>query len=232
MIKNMPGSIPSATLGLLIDVMQKIASGGITHSQLGKFAKKQNPFAVDMTPAGQLASWGELLKTLFGLEIDTTTVPIPEPVAGLDRLIVVPKGLTLNQIIEVCCARFENIYLAYNDLDKSVAKNDRINNETYAIWVRDRVEADEELNNLSAEDLAKQKIPSLTLMERLLYGLKYHEEMGNHLDVEGVTLCQGSRYLDGNTPCVYSRHKSHKLCVGSYHPGRQDAGVRGRQVIC
>ena len=63
-------------------------------------------------------------------------------------------------------------------------------------------EADEELKNKSAEQLEKEGIKGITLRERLIMELEYYRETGNHLDIENVTLCSGSRYQDGYVPYV------------------------------
>ena len=231
MAKNLPGSIPSNTLGVLGDIFQKVAAGVFSHLELERFVQKLNPFEIKMDKDSQLASWCALLKDLCGIEIDSGQVPIPKPTDGFNRLIVVPQGLTFNQIIEVCRTRFGNVYSDYRNLDEQVTVNDRTNQKTYAIWVRNRVEADEEFKNLSADDLATKQIHGTTLLERLLYEFKYHSETGDHLDIENVTSCTGSRGSGGFVPCVFWNRDLRGLFVFSYHPGCRRAGLRVRQVV-
>lgn len=231
MTKNMPGSIRPETVRLLADITTKIANGAISHQELEYFAKRQNPFEVKMDTDGQLASWKVLLKELFDIEIDMASIKIPEQQVGFDRLIVVPKGLTLNQIIAVCRLQFDKVYCYSNDLNNSVAKNDRTNTETYAVWVCDRVEADEELKNLSANQIEEQGVTGITLMERLLQELKYFSETKKHLDVQNVTLCTGSRYSDGSVPYVHWITDYRRLSVGwCYADGSADS-LRSRAVV-
>ena len=61
-------------------------------------------------------------------------------------------------------------------------------NGPYAIRVRDRVEADEELKNRSARDLQQQGILGITIEEREIFELKYFTETGQHLDIVNWTL--------------------------------------------
>lgn len=231
MAKNMPGSIPSATLGLLGDIFNKVAAGSFTHRELECFAKRQNPFEIKMDQANQLEGWCGLIKELFGIEIDPSSVTVPEQQPGFDRLIVVPKGLTLNRIIEVCREKFENVWTYSDNLNESVTENDRTNTETYAIWVRERVEADEELKNLSANQLKEQEVPGVTLMERLLHELKYFSETRQHLDVANVTLCSGSRYSDGDVPHVGWDADDRELCVNACNPAYRLDDLRTRAVV-
>lgn len=178
----------------------------------------------------QLQSWRDFYQKFFGIEIDTVSIKVPERKSGFDRLIVVSKGITLSQIIEVCRKQFQ-VWLYAEDLDKEITVNDRTNTETHALWVRDRVEADEENKNLSANDCKEKNIQGETLMERLLHGLKYFAETGKHLDVENVTLCNGSRCCDGGVPGVGWRPDSRKLRVGWYNPTNRGGNLRSREVV-
>ena len=65
------------------------------------------------------------------------------------------------------------------------------------------VEADEDMKNLSANDLKEKGIVGITLRERLIMELQYYHETGNHLDIENWTLCSDSRYADGDVPYAY-----------------------------
>ncbi|MEK7138056.1 MAG: hypothetical protein AAB787_00965 [Patescibacteria group bacterium] len=182
-------------------------------------------------PAEVIAEWTAFYKKL-NIEVDLTGLVLPDYEKGHDRLIVIPKGLTLNQVWAACQKVFGGkIWSAYgDDLDSSVPTNDRVPTTSYAIRVRERVEADEELKNLSANDLKKKKIDGVTLLERLVYGLKYFDETGNHLDRENWTLCTGSRDSDGSVPYVYLSSGG-EVRVYWCHPGGSDDGLRARSVV-
>ena len=133
----------SVTASQVSEMFRQFGTGELNGDHVQALIEHRDPFKIDMSRDGQIASWCRLFKDLFNLKIDPTTVPIPELKEGFGRLIVVPQGLTLNQVIEVCRERFDNVYSAYSNLDEQVTVNDRTNNRTYAIWVRDRIEADE-----------------------------------------------------------------------------------------
>jgi len=113
----------------------------------------------------------------------------------------IPKGLTLNQAIEDCKKLFP-VWTYYDDLDKEVAVNDRTSEKAYTVWVKANIEADEENINLSADDLKEKGHRGITLLERLVLELNYFKETGKHLDIDGWTLCSGSRYRFGYVPCA------------------------------
>jgi len=149
-----------------------------------------------------IGEWQRFYKKYFGMKLDFSNIQIPEHQSGFDRLIIVAKGITLNQTYKACAKHFPcRRYV--DDLDKAVTHNDRTAEKgSYAVWFRDRKEADEELKNLSANKLTEKEIPGITLLERLLYELKYWEETDEHLDVSNWTLCSGSRDSDGSVPKV------------------------------
>lgn len=131
---------------------------------------------------------------------------IPERRKSFDRLIVAADtALTNNRAYNACGASFRSWRYA-NDLDVAVPSNKderHPKNGVYAVWFRDRVEADEELKNTSADMIVEMKIKTITLLERELYELVYFMETGNHLDIQNWTLCSGSRRSDGDVPHAY-----------------------------
>lgn len=147
-------------------------------------------------------AWLSFYKKTFGWDVDFSDIKIPNYQEGFGRVIVVAKGLTLNQVYQACKEKFP-CWTYSEDLDKQVTKNDRTpDKQSYAIRIRDRIEADEELKNLSFNNLAKKNILGITLLERILLELKYFDETGNHLDNNSITRCDGSRHSGGHVPCV------------------------------
>ncbi len=138
----------------------------------------------------QVKQWENFYREVLGITADFSQVKLPERKEGFNRLIIVVNGLTHDQVYDACAKCFK-CWRYSDDLDVSVTENDRDPNRdgTYAIWVRDVVEADEGLKNLSANNLKKQKTKGVTLTERMLHELKYFLETGKHLDIENVTLC-------------------------------------------
>lgn len=145
----------------------------------------------------QFFGWQTFYREVFGVRVPPT-VAIPPRRRGFERLIVVARGLTLNRVYEACAKRFACSRFC-EDLDRNV-RSERTARANYAKWVRGGTESDKELSGLSADDLAKKKFPTVTLLEHLLHELKHFHETESHLDVADITMCAGSRYADGKVP--------------------------------
>ena len=90
-------------------------------------------------------------------------------------------------------------------------------------------EADEDLKNKSANDLKREGIAGITLRERLLYELEYFKKTGQHLDIDNITLCAGSRCSAGGVPRV--GWHSGEVRVDWYDPEDSDAVLRSRRAV-
>jgi len=148
-----------------------------------------------------VTDWQNFYEDVFDIQVDFSDLQIPEEQKGFDRLIIVANGMTPQRLYDRCKASFACWKWTDKSLD-GVAESERTAEENYAIWIRNRVEADEELKSKSADMLKSEGVPGITLEERLVYELKYFRETGKHLDVRNVTLCAGSRYSDGGVPRV------------------------------
>lgn len=147
-------------------------------------------------------------------------------------VIRVIKGATLNKVVAALRKLGVDVYTYVDDLDKGVPTNDRDpNNGSYAISFKRTIEADEENKNLSANQLEKQGHKGITLLERLLLELGYFLATNQHLDVENITLCSGSRHSDGSVPCVYWYSDYRRVHVYWYNPGNADRYLRSRSVV-
>ena len=199
---EMIGEVPGNILGMMADCCHKIQHGKITPAEFGLFLKRKNPFGKNDVE-NNISSWQIFYQKFFGIVPDFSKIRIPEKQPGFDRLIIVVQGLTLNQVYSKCAENFPcRCYV--DDLDKAITQNDRDPGKgSYAIWVRDRIEADEKLKSLSVDQLKEQGIIGITLLERLLYELKYWVETDKHLDIKNWTLCSGSRDSGGDVPRVY-----------------------------
>ena len=177
----------------------------------------------------EITDWQQFYHDLFGLEIDLLGLSVPAKKKGFDRLVIVAQGMTLQRLYDNCVKLCPCWKWTDDDLDKIVQSERTAKDGTYAVWFRDVVEADEELKNLSANDLKEKGIPGITLEERLLMELKYFKETGNHLDIKSWTLCSGSRGSGGGVPRVgwiWGR-----LGVGWYHPDGAGDGLRSRRAV-
>jgi hypothetical protein len=175
--------------------------------------------------------WENFYEKVFGLSCDFSGVKIPERTdeqkKEFTRLLIVVGTLSNNQVYDACAKHFKCWRYADN-LDSAVPKNDR-GNDTYAVWVRDVIEADEILKNKSAKDIKREGLKTETLKERMIHELKYFLETGKHLDIQNVTLCSGSRYSDGGVPGAL--WYDDKFRVHWYSAGYQDENLRAREVI-
>lgn len=181
--------------------------------------------------ANLLALWQRLYLGEFGIEVDTANVRIPERPSYPAWLILIAQGITPNRVIAACRKHF-TCSLHVEDFDAEIkGRNDREPTETYAIWVRATVAADEELKGLSADVLKGQKIAGITLLERLLLEIKYFLETGEHLDPKTVTLCSGSRFSDGRVPDVRWSSSYRLLRVYRSDPRDASSNRRARAAV-
>jgi hypothetical protein len=163
-------------------------------------------FSIEVVKA--LEGWKAFYRKFFDVEVDLSSIRIPEKAEGIDRLIVIAKGIRLNQVWNIHEEREIPRWQWWNGaLEKNMQESERGTvKQTYAIWVHDAqeaIDADEALlKELSAVVIAERKIDTENLLERLVHGLKFFDETSKHLDVKGVTLCASSRFADGDVPGV------------------------------
>lgn len=157
---------------------------------------------VEVKPTLQemLADWANFYKEVFGLDLDFSGIPIPEHKPGFDRLLVIAQGMTPQRLYDKCAELFPSWKYTEDNLDEVITSDRTAKDGHYAIWVRDRQEADEENRNLSADQLKERGTSEITLEEREVYELKFFKETGDHLDKSNWTLCAGSRDSVGSAP--------------------------------
>lgn len=153
-----------------------------------------------MSTEAQGARWVALYRELFGIELDYTSIKIPDRRPGFDRLIIVAKGMT-PMVIFAAMKRLFPSWKWCDDRDGEVTSIRSSKNGAYAVWCRARQEADEENRNRSASEFTQEEC--LTLEERELFGIAYKCETGKHLDIERYTICAGSRRRRAGVPCVW-----------------------------
>ena len=210
--------------GSLLDPERVI--GGLQH-----IMKERSPdegVAISTTLA---TDWERFYHDLFGLEIDLSTLMVPMKREGFELLIVMAEGITLQGLYDKCSELFPCLSYPHHDDLKGVLSNRSGYNGTYAVWVRDAVEADEKLEYLPTNQLERRRVHGITLEERLLMELKFFKETGCHLDVMGTTFCVGSRYFDNTIPVVKWSLRDRKLYI-DWHPTDESLfGPRFRRVV-
>jgi hypothetical protein len=198
---------------------------------------KENPdfakrFGIRPIPI-TLEDWEQFDREIFGKKADYAGLAVPER-TDLGRLwpIVIPEWASMNQIISVQRGHGVNTSTYIADLDGDISVHDRDSkNGTYVIACRARVEADEELKTLSANDLADQETLALTLLERLRLGFLYWWKTKKHLDQKSQSLCAGSRSCGDSVPCVDWYPGSQTVYVGRYDPSGRNDYVRARLAV-
>ena len=137
-----------------------------------------------------------------------------------------PK-LKTSQLMQQMRDRFKVwSYYSNEELDKQFPPPKKATTRYFA----DTVEADEDLKNKSAKDLEKEKIPCITLRERLQMEIEHWDKTKTNLDIDNITLCAGSRFVDGFVPFV-CRRRDGVVCV--FGPGSRGASpfLRARRAV-
>ncbi len=191
---------------------------------------KEKPTRPGQIVRAMLRDWEKFYKEVFGLEKNFSGLRIPSKQPGFDRLLVVAQGMTPNRIYNRM-KELMPVWKYWGNLNSITSGPLANHNHDYAIWVRDRVEADEELKNKSADDLKAEGIPGITLEERLLFELKYFKETNKHLDIDKWTLCSGSRRPNGRVPCVRWLPYDGRVDVGWYYADGRRSDLRARAVV-
>ena len=184
-----------------------------------------DPFAV----RDWRAEMKRFYRKVFGLKVDFSSVAIADDPGGLGLELFVPKGMTENRAWAKIKERFPARSDYGDDHDSMVPTNERVATESYGKRFRPRVEADEENKNLSANALAERGGENITLLERFLLELWYHWKTGQHLDIQCITLCAGSRDHSGYVPGTY--WSDDKFQVWHYGPGYCYDCLRARSAV-
>lgn len=199
--------------------------------------------AINLIPSdGWVAEWQRFYQEVFNLEVNLDDAEIPSEQYGFWWVVIVMRGLTLKQVWTKCAERFSvktfyvfndwqgHLPVPTNDLDRSIPTHDRTSAITYAKRFRGCVQADEENRNLSADALAERNAQSITLLERLLLELWYHRKTGEHLNTgRNITLCAGSRDINGYLPIVY--WEEDKLVVNECSSSASACNLRARTAL-
>ncbi len=237
---------------LIIGVQEE--GKGLTLDQLQLVTEHRNPFEAVAPPPNSvvvvpqpsvarsvdelLAEWVSFYHEI-GVEVDLLGLKVPARREGFPRIIVVAKGMSPERAYQKCREHFrcwkyigdrslDEVLFDLGGVEKEYRRSDH---ETHAVWVRDRVEADQELKNRSARDLEAAKIPGITLEARELYELKYFKETGKHLDIRNWTLCAGSRDVNGSVPGVGWCGVDGELSVLWYDPSLASDDLRSREAV-
>lgn len=140
------------------------------------------------------------------------------------------RGQTIEGTLKECEKLFEVWRYTDADLDELLT-SDRDSTEAYEVSFRANVEADEQLKSKSADDLQKEGVKGITLLERLQLEVDHFKSTGKHLDIESWTLCSGSRRSGGDVPGVHWHSYDSAVDIRWYYPDSRDASLRSREVV-
>jgi hypothetical protein len=216
--EKMVGDVPGKVLGMIADLAHKLRHGTLTPEELGLFLKREDPFE----RSNWFLEWMRFYKEVFGLSLDFSKIPVCKKREGFNWLFFMAPGLTANKIFDKCSEYF-NVWRCRDDLDKEIGGGETW---IYSFWLRDRIMADEENKNLSAQECRQKNIYGLNLNERMLLELWYYWKTAKHLDEDASTLCIRSHYLDGMIPSVGWGFD--KMQVEGFRPDYSSIGLRAR----
>lgn len=180
---------------------------------------------------GLTKNWQDFYRDLFEINTDFSNLRIPVHQESFDRLIIVAQGMTPERLYHKCRELFLGWKTTNKSLDEVVKSERSSHKDPYAVWFRDTINADEDLKNLSYDDLKAKNIPAITLEERLLFELKYYTETSGHLDPDTFTSCAGSRYTDGFVPNVRYRVTCVGMGIHWHETQNRFTGMRARRAI-
>ena len=216
----------TASASQLKDFFRQLEDGSLNGIHLQAFLDHRNPFGLD----GVVLNWVKVYEAL-GMEPDFSHIVIPNDHPSFWDIYVL-KGVTPNKVIKAFRDLGVDVSLYTENLDKDVPTNDRDPNKNgdYTVRFKKTIEADPDLAEKSADMLKQEDIKGITLLERLLLDLGYFLATGNHLDIENVTLCSGSRRSGGDVPSVNWYTDYRGLCVSWCYPDSRYSDLRSRAV--
>jgi hypothetical protein len=199
--------------------------------QAGQFKQRHAALLLEFGTTADtkvIADWQKFYKDHFGLDVDFSKVGIPKRPKGNYRLLFIAKGMTMNVAFARCTELFPT-WKYVDDLDAKITQNIRTASENYAVWVLDEVEPDKTYRGKSTKQVDPTMELGITVLERIIFEIKYFSETGKHLDVKGVTFCSGSRYAGGSVPSA--DWYDGKFRIGWYYLGGSDSDYGIRSAV-
>lgn len=201
-------------------VLTDTTNGGIT------FARPSVP---------DIKLFKEEMAEFYGQEYGITKLPkisLPPVRDGFCWGLIMVSGITIEQDLADCAKKFKVSRWTNDDLDRLVVFNERSAlKKAYAVWFRDRIEADQEQANQSANSLKAACIKSITLAERIRLERWFFWKTGKHLDISNWTRCSGSQCSDGGVPIVRWHAHYDVLSVDWYFADDPHVLIRTRETV-
>jgi hypothetical protein len=181
-----------------------------------------------------IEEWIYFYSMTFDLQFDPqkifSNIVLPKSRRGFDQIMLVPQGLTSGEVFDASTDHFA-ISSIYEDLNSQVVNNDRDTITSYALRLRDCQEPVRQNEMMLVKDLKdNDQIDCMTLLERLLYGLKFFIDTGAHLDEKLATFCVGSSDSQEQVPFVSTKNNG-QVTIDRASLSSVDPTVLARQVI-
>ena len=164
---------------------------------------KKNHFA-GLDFSSILADWERYFREIYNLKMDFSGIRIPESSDEFSWLICRPESFFAERAFrggKRLYVKLKWTKKSFNAvLDMSFGREGKA--EPYIVRVRPNWEADDDMNNLSTDQIAKKNINTICLTERLLLGDFLYWKYKKHCDAQSSTICSGSRFIGGGVPCV------------------------------
>lgn len=181
----------------------------------------------------QLQEWKGFYLKIWNKDAEISESIIPKNKKdGFNQLIVMLEGMTLPKIVAKIREHMKVRLWENEDWLEEIESDREVYKQSYGIWIRGERESDERLAGLSAVYLEDEKIPGITLSEHLMFALFYWWKFKEHIDLESVTLCSGSRHLDmRKVPWVLWNYEKDALVIFWFLVGFSGGGLRTREVV-
>lgn len=198
-----------------------LANGGVT-------------YASGLDTSAFLADWEKYLEVVHNVRPNLSKIVLPPIRSGFGWGVIRTPELSAQKMLNDLKPRFNGkLWQWCPDVDAALDQNFEVRTTAdgpYVCWFRDRVEADEEWKNKSADQLGELDVNCITEPERVALEGWFHWKTGDYLDKKNVTLSAGSRWSDGVVPGAYW-HSDYGFYVdGCFADFRSDV-LRAREAV-
>ena len=211
---------------VIIEKERKVSIAGLANGGVS--------YAVTIDVDAFRRDWERHFLKVYDMKVDLSGIKLPPLRQGFGWGVVRLPELSAQQMFEVLTRRFNGKTWKWcRNIDEALNAEFEVRttaNGPYVTWYRDRVEADEELKKLSANDLVERGTNCITEPERIALEGWFEEKTGGHLDIKNVTLSVGSRGSDGGVPTA-SWSADGGFCVFGYGVDYRRAGLRAREAV-
>jgi len=173
-----------------------------------------------------LEDWGCFYKEAFGITANFSDLVIPKKIRGFNWFLPRLKGQTASELFANCSRLFP--VQSQTDNLNAIESVRTAEKTSYAVWVRDVIEANDCCNcseerfvsiDRSCSGCSEKRFIGITLEEYLLLVRWYYWKTGKHLDTLNSVKCSGSRFLSGFVPLVGWINEN-TLKISFYSPGQ------------